>query len=75
MKRRTKKKIIYLILIIFLVFLISHCVSGIVSFFNISSNNHKIVDNHIEEKYKTIKLDINSNYSGIGQKQVANKDG
>lgn len=71
MARKTKKfnfvKLLFFILLIIYVI-------------NYLNNNHffdeiKYFEINKESSYKTIKLDDNKNYSGIGQEKVSNKDG
>lgn len=73
MKRKTKKlnfkKIILFLLVI-----------GLILYFynrndNSTSNDFNFSDILKSSDYKTIKLDENKNYSGVGQEKVKNKDG
>lgn len=70
MKKKTKKlnfkRIILLLLIIGLV----------IYFYNKNNNNPlELINIGNSSGYKTIKLDENKNYAGIGQEKVNNKDG
>ena len=73
MKRKTKK----LNLKKFILFLL---IIGLIIYFynrndNSTSNDFNFSDILKSSDYKTIKLDENKNYSGIGQEKIKNKDG
>lgn len=69
------KKIILFILIVIVViyFFIRNNHNNIINTISNTDPNNLTSSNN--SKYKTIKLDINNNYSGIGQEKVNNKDG
>ncbi len=76
MKRIVRKKFLFNFIIFLLsIFIINKAIYGIISFF--SNNKYlNISDSSLNNvEYETIKLDYNSNYSGIGQKNILNKDG
>ena len=67
-----KRKILMLLIIILGMFIFFRNIS----FNNISYRLNKFVSKITNtSEYKTIKQDINKNYSGIGQEKVKNKDG
>ena len=66
-----KKKIIGLLIILGICLLLKNC-----SFSDLSYNLNKFISKVTNSsEYKTIKQDVNKNYSGIGQEKVKNKDG
>lgn len=67
-----KKRIIILLIIILGIYLFFRNTS----FNNISYNLNRFISKITNSsEYKTIKQDLNKNYSGIGQEKVSNKDG
>lgn len=67
-----KKRIIILLIIILGIYLFFRNTS----FNNISYNLNRFISKITNSsEYKTIKQDLNKNYSGIGQEKVKNKDG
>ena len=75
MKKKTnKKRIIILILVIVSIYLFIKHNSQLATY--LFSNLHTAISAiKNNSDYKTIKQDTNSNYSGIGQEKVENKDG
>lgn len=66
-----KKKIIGLLIILGICLLLKNC-----SFSDLSYNLNKFISKVTNSsEYKTIKQDVNKNYSGIGQEKVKNKNG
>ena len=66
-----KKKIIGLLIILGICLLLKNC-----SFSDLSYNLNKFISKVTNSsEYKTIKQDVNKNYSGIGQEKIKNKDG
>ncbi len=66
-----KKKIIELLIILGICLLLKNC-----SFSDLSYNLNKFISKVTNSsEYKTIKQDVNKNYSGIGQEKIKNKDG
>ncbi len=74
-KKLNIKRIILLLLIIVLIiyFYLRFTTQTIDNIFSNLANNISKITNH--SNYKTIKQDTNSNYSGIGQEKIKNKDG
>lgn len=71
-KKLKLKKFIFLFIFIFLAILIYlKCTNSAID------TNSNSISNLVEpsQQFKTIKQDTNSNYKGIGQKKVTNKDG
>ena len=65
-----KKKIIGLLIILGICLLLKNC-----SFSDLSYNLNKFISKVTNSsEYKTIKQDVNKNYSGIGQEKIKNKD-
>ena len=66
-----KKKIIGFLIILGICLLLKNC-----SFSDLSYNLNKFISKVTNSsEYKTIKQDVNKNYSGIGQEKIKNKDG
>lgn len=66
-----KKKIIGFLIILGICLLLKNC-----SFSELSYNLNKFISKVTNSsEYKTIKQDVNKNYSGIGQEKIKNKDG
>lgn len=63
-KKMNFKKIILVLLII-----------SLVIYFYLKDNKQEISSNFNIYSYKTIKLDKNENYNGIGQEEINGKDG
>ena len=71
-KKLNKKRVLVLLIIILVIYF---CIKNSI-FSNISTSlNTAVSEITNSSEYKTIKQDTNTNYSGIGQKKIKNKDG
>ena len=76
--KTNKTKLIFKILIfLLLIFVLNKAFFEVINFFSDNQISVNFPSSNIlsNEKYATIKLDSNDNYSGIGQKNISNQDG